>query len=75
MANAAAASWTACIKALHQLTDRAGNADVSAAVDAVRQHMDKLTLQPPLPNAVWKKLVQDVQVKCADMGAGQWHGP
>jgi hypothetical protein len=63
MANSVVASWTACIKALQQLTDRAGNANVAdAAVVAVRQHMNKLTLQPPLPNAVWKKLAQDVQV-------------
>jgi hypothetical protein len=63
MANAVVASWTACIKGLQQLTNRASDTDASAAaVDAIRQRMETLNQQPPLPNAIWKKLVQDVQV-------------
>ena len=61
MANAVVASWTACIKELQRLTDRVGDAD-AAAVAGLRQRLENIQQQPPLPNAVWKKLVQDVQV-------------
>jgi hypothetical protein len=73
MANAVVAFWTACIKELQRLADKTGDADAassSAAVNAVRQHLaDHFIQQPILPNAVWKKLVQDVQVTCA-LGRG-----
>jgi hypothetical protein len=75
MANAVVSFWTACIKELQRLADKTGDADAassSAAVSAVRQHLaDQFIQQPPLPNAVWKKLVQDVQVTCA-LGGGGW---
>jgi hypothetical protein len=31
----------------------------------MKQHVDRLEQQPPLPHAAWKRLVQDVQVKAA----------
>jgi hypothetical protein len=63
MANAVVASWTACIKELQRMIDTAGEAGDSAAlVKVFRLRMEAITQQPPLPNAVWKKLVHDVQV-------------
>jgi hypothetical protein len=74
MANAAASLWTTCIKDLQTPAFAAGAVPASA-VKALAKSLSKLEQQPPLPHAAWKKLVQDVQVKCADMDAGQWHGP
>jgi hypothetical protein len=66
MANSVVASWTACIKELQQLIDRAGEADASVAVaHAFHKRFDTLNQQPALPNAVWKNPVQDVKVTYA----------
>lgn len=66
MANAAVASWTACIKELRHLADTAG-AVQDDAIHAFRQRVDKLEQQPPLPKATWKRLVQDAQVTHKDI--------
>jgi hypothetical protein len=70
MANAAVSLWMACIKDLQNLVIAAGAAPASA-VKAMLKCLNKLEHQPPLPHAAWKKLVQDVQVNCADVGAGR----
>jgi hypothetical protein len=59
MANAAAASWAACIKELQKLVD-----DPSTSPDTAQRAVDKLDqdIAAPLPNAAWKKLVRDVKV-------------
>jgi hypothetical protein len=79
MANAAVSLWTACIRDLENPALAAGAVPASAvpvsAVKAMLKCLNKLRKQPPLPHAAWKKLVQDVQVKHADLGAGRWHGP
>ena len=62
MAKATVAAWAACIKELQQQLDTAG-AVRADAVPAFCQRLEKLNEQPTLPRAVWKKLVQDVQVK------------
>jgi hypothetical protein len=66
MSNATVASWTACIKELQRLvnTAAAGAADddLRKAGIAMGRNLEKLTRQPPLPHAAWKRLVQDVQV-------------
>jgi hypothetical protein len=60
MANAAVASWTACIKELQQLIANPG-----ASPDAAQLAVDKLDKdkQSPLPNAAWKKLEGAVTFK------------
>jgi hypothetical protein len=60
MAKAAVAAWAACIKDLQQQLDTAGAVRDDAV--AFCQRLEKLNEQPPLPHAVWKKLVLDVQV-------------
>ncbi len=68
MANAAVASWTACIKELQQLLDAP-----STAYDAADRAMDKIKLSSdaPMPHAAFKKLVHDVQVQsCNSSTAG-----
>jgi hypothetical protein len=65
MSNAWVAAWTACIKELLRLVNTASVAQ--AEVQAFDRVVAELSKQPqPLPHAVWKKLVQDVQVTCAD---------
>jgi hypothetical protein len=64
MANAAVASWTACVKELQQLMSSTPAAQSRFSV-ACTQRLQQLSQQPPLPHAAWKKLAQDVQVKCA----------
>lgn len=39
--------------------------DTADGIGAVKQHVDRLDQQPPLPHAAWKRLVQDVQVTAA----------
>lgn len=60
MANAAVASSTACIKEVQKLVD-----DPCRAPDAAQQAIDKVFMQSesPMPNAAWKKLVNDAQVR------------
>jgi hypothetical protein len=77
MANAVVTSWTARIKELQQLLDTADVPNSDFAVFMLR--MTRLGEQPPLSHAIWKKLVQNVQVNCAGMGAVRagglrWHG-
>ena len=64
MANAAVASWTACVKELQELAAAPSVAQRDG--DAVLQRVEKLQDQPPLPHAAWKRLAQDVQVRQAD---------
>jgi hypothetical protein len=58
-------AWTVCIKQLQRLADAT---DVSETkVQTFSDALEVLGQQPnPLPHAAWKKLVQDVQVTCAD---------
>ena len=59
MANAAVASWSACIKELQQLA--AGSATSPDAAQLAVDRLDK-DKQSPLPSAAWKKLVRNVKV-------------
>jgi hypothetical protein len=66
MANTAVASWQTCIKMLQQLVgDTCTAPDTSttcfAAAKGVVEKLVKAD-NTPLPNAVWKKLVHDLQV-------------
>jgi hypothetical protein len=61
--------WTACITELQQMADAAAAACVpdQAKLQALNDAMEDLSRMPqPLPHTAWKKLVQDVQVTCAD---------
>jgi hypothetical protein len=66
MASAVVASWSACIKDLQQLIDRAAEPPAGEGA-ALTRRIQNLFLPPPLPNAAWKKLVQDVQVMLKDV--------
>ncbi len=68
MANAAVTAWTACLRDLQQLTHDTFTAAGSTpeARKAFAQCVAKLKQQPALPNAAWKRLVQDEKVMCAD---------
>jgi hypothetical protein len=67
MAKTCITCWTACLKELQRLADAAVIAQTE--VRALGVALEELSQQPqPLPHAAWKKLVQDVQVTCADTG-------
>jgi hypothetical protein len=64
MANTCITAWTACIKELQGLVSTASAAPTEVpGYDRVEELSKQLQ---PLPHASWKKLVQDVQVTCAD---------
>jgi hypothetical protein len=66
MANAAVAGWTACIKELQQQLGATGPVRADD-FSAFSKRVTALEQQLPLPHAAWKRLVQDVQVKHADV--------
>lgn len=61
MANAAVASWTACIKELQKLVDNSTTAPDAAQFTERMTQLEQLSCSP-LPPAAWKTLVDKLQV-------------
>lgn len=70
MANAAVASWTACIKELQKLVVDPSTSHDTADLAVGKLDKDK---EIPLPNAAWKKLVRDVKVLLSTACCSEFH--
>jgi hypothetical protein len=69
MGTSAAVSWQKVVKLLQQCSIRQTNSkEAEAAVNSVNELIGKLHKLPTPPKAVWKKLVQQLQVRCAQDG-------
>lgn len=61
-----AGAWDRAAKLLHESsTKQPSSAEAQAALISVQHLVDHVCELPPAPKAVWKKLVQELKVGCA----------
>jgi hypothetical protein len=61
-----AGSWQKVVKLLQECSTRqTGSTGTEAVIRSVQDLIDKMQHLPAPPKAVWKKLVQQLQVCCA----------